>query len=511
MGRQAHSCSNILKVYVWQVHICTQSFIGYHIVMEFFSPALQLLSVNEGVSSAQATDIVTLLIVALVIVVALAGWIMVGYTLFHRRSARPISRPLPGLQEKSPPTGVNRIEKERLHAIYNLVSNLSASLNYQRILDNILDLSSQILARPDQPSEPLTSAVLLFTDGGGGPNQLIVGTARRFTPTDNHVSLPGKEGIIRQVVDEGEAVLTQAVADDPELSRIVALRGCQAAYCLPLRASLETYGLLLFANPDQSYFSPERIEILDIVCHQASIALQNARLYRDLEQEKERILDIQEEARKKLARDLHDGPTQSISAIAMRVNFARRIAERDLRAAMDELVKIEDLARKTTREIRHMLFTLRPLVLESQGLIAALETMAVKMGETYNQNVSVSADPEVVEDLEMGKQAVIFYIVEEAVTNARKHAQANHIRVGLKRTDPDLALLEITDDGVGFDVENVVSMYDQRSSLGMVNMRERAELMNSLISSQSAKGKGTQIKVLIPLTEAAADRIRNRT
>ncbi len=479
--------------------------------MQAPSPAFHQLSIHEGAAVAQAMDTVTLLIVAVLVVIALIAGIAIRYTLFHRKPDYRSPKGLPDQPEKIASASLERAEKERLHAIYNLVSNLSASLNYQRILDNILDLSSQILAKPDQHPEPLTSAVLLFANGSSGLNPLTVGTARRFTPTDNRINLPGKEGIIRQVIDEGEAILTQDVADDPELGRIVALRGCQAAYCLPLRASLETYGLLLFAHPDQAYFSPERIEILDIICHQASIALQNARLYRDLEQEKERILEIQEEARKKLARDLHDGPTQSIAAIAMRVNFARRIAERDLRAAMDELVKIEDLARKTTREIRHMLFTLRPLVLESQGLIAALETMAVKMGETYNQNVSVSADPEVVEDLEMGKQAVIFYIVEEAVTNARKHAQADHIRVGLKRTDPDLALLEIADDGAGFDVENVVSMYDQRSSLGMVNMRERAELMNSLISIQSAKGKGTQIKVLIPLTEVAADRIRNRT
>jgi signal transduction histidine kinase len=82
------------------------------------------------------------------------------------------------------------------------------------------------------------------------------------------------------------------------------------------------------------------------------------------------MMDIQEEARKKIARDLHDGPTQSIAAIAMRVNFARRLMERDFKAASEELYKIEELARRTTKEIRHMLFTLRPLVLESQGLVA---------------------------------------------------------------------------------------------------------------------------------------------
>jgi signal transduction histidine kinase len=220
------------------------------------------------------------------------------------------------------------------------------------------------------------------------------------------------------------------------------------------------------------------------------------------------MIEIQDEARKKLARDLHDGPTQSIAAIAMRINFARRLMERNLKATADELYKIEDLARRTTKEIRHMLFTLRPLVLESQGLVVALEAMSEKMRETYNQNVLVDADPKIIPMLEMGKQTIVFYIAEEAVNNARKHAQAAHIWVRLKGLDENLAVLEVEDDGVGFNVGSVSSSYDQRGSLGMLNMRERAELVNGVIRIDSAEGKGTCIQVLIPLSEEGADRLR---
>jgi signal transduction histidine kinase len=267
---------------------------------------------------------------------------------------------------------------------------------------------------------------------------------------------------------------------------------------------------MLFAHPSSDYFSEEYREILDIIGNQAMIAIQNARLYDDLEDEKERMMEIQEEARKKLARDLHDGPTQSVAAIAMRVNFARRLMERDSDAAADELYKIEEMARRTTKEIRHMLFTLRPLVLESQGLQAALESMADKMRETYDQKVYIKTDSQVVSELEMGKQGVIFNIAEEAVNNARKHANAEHIWVRLNSIQDDLALLEIEDDGVGFDVDSVDASYEQRGSLGMVNMRERADLVNGVFHIESAKGEGTQIHILIPLTELAADRLRRR-
>jgi signal transduction histidine kinase len=184
--------------------------------------------------------------------------------------------------------------------------------------------------------------------------------------------------------------------------------------------------------------------------------------------------------------------------------------ERDSDAAADELYKIEEMARRTTKEIRHMLFTLRPLVLESQGLQAAMESMADKMRETYDQKVYIKTDPQVVSELEMGKQGVIFNIAEEAVNNARKHAKAEHIWVRLNSIQDDLALLEIEDDGVGFDVDSVDASYERRGSLGMVNMRERADLVNGVFHIESAKGEGTKIHVLIPLTELAADRLRRR-
>jgi signal transduction histidine kinase len=401
-----------------------------------------------------------------------------------------------------------RDERERSRAIYKLVAALNSSLNYQRVLETALDLGSSTIAKNHESENRLVSSVLMYTRTEGNGTELRVEAARRFTPADMRISLPGTQGLIGQAIDEGEPRLAKGVQKDPELSRIVAVRACHSAYIIPLSTGLDTYGVLLFAHPDDEYFVPDRREVLDIIGNQAVVAIQNARLYHDLELEKERMTEIQEEARRKLARDLHDGPTQSVAALAMRVNFARRLIDRDARAAAEELFKVEDLARRATKEIRHMLFTLRPLVLESQGLIAALESMAEKMKETYDQNVVIEANPEIVAQVETGKQGVIFYIAEEAVNNARKHAQAAHVWVRLKEAAQDLALLEIEDDGVGFDLEAVDATYDHRGSLGMVNMRERTELLNGLLQMDSAEGRGTRIRVIIPLSEDAADRIR---
>ncbi len=399
-----------------------------------------------------------------------------------------------------------RIENERWRALYELTSSLTGTLSYKRVLDSVLDMG-HIALNPDpeaETDEKLISAMFLFQG-----DQLELGAARRLTIADQRVKLDAKEGLLKRVVDEGEPALITNVSYDPELGRMIALRNCTAAYCFPLRSGLNVYGAMLFAHADPNYFTQERTDLLDMIGRQAVIAIQNARLYQDLLEEKERMVEIHEEARKKLARDLHDGPTQSVAAMAMRINLTRRMFDRDEKSALEELVKIEDLAHRTTKEIRHMLFTLRPLILESQGLKAALQAMAEKMRETYTQNVVIDVKEKIIEDLEMGKQGVIFYIVEEAVNNARKHAAASNIWVRLKQLEPGLALLEIQDDGMGFDVSAVNKAYDQRSSLGMINLRERTELVNGLLNIQSQPGKGTFIQVYVPLTEEAADRLHH--
>jgi signal transduction histidine kinase len=402
-----------------------------------------------------------------------------------------------------------RMESERMRAIYELSSTLTATLSYRRVLDSALDLAYTALNPNPDPEEPdsderLVSAVFLFRE-----HQLRIGSARRFTNADLRVHFEGNEGILKKLLDGGDAILTTDIGYDPELGRIIALRACSSAYCFPLRSGFNVYGAMLFAHPDPNYFTKERRGLLDIIGRQAVIAVQNARLYQDLVEEKERMVEVQEEARKKLARDLHDGPTQSVAAMAMRINLARRMMTKNVEQATDELVKIEELAHRTTKEIRHMLFTLRPLILESQGLNAALQAMAEKMRETYSQNVIINVDENILKDMEMGKQGVIFYIIEEATNNARKHANAPHIWVRLRSFETGIALLEIEDDGLGFDVAAVNKSYDKRGSLGMVNLRERTELVNGLLNVDSAPGKGTRVQVYIPLTEEAADRLHH--
>jgi signal transduction histidine kinase len=187
-----------------------------------------------------------------------------------------------------------------------------------------------------------------------------------------------------------------------------------------------------------------------------------------------------------------------MASIAMRANFIRRLMQRDRKGAAEELLRLEEMARQTTKDIRHMLFTLRPLILESHGLVAALAQLADKVHDTHGANVVLEAAPESADGVDPSLQGVAFYIAEEALNNARKHAAAAHIWIRLDRRGGVL-ILEVRDDGVGFNVGAVDATYAQRGSLGMVNMRERAELVGGSLRVESAEGRGTLVTLTLPV------------
>ena len=280
---------------------------------------------------------------------------------------------------------VQRQERDRMRSIFSMIETLSSSLDYQTVIETALNLCVEAIRLNPAEEESLVRAALLFSE-----HDLQVHSARGLTQSDLRQSFAAEEGVLKRVLQSAQAQTLSVPSEDAELGRLLALQNCQSALVLPLHRGLNAFGVMVFAHPDPAFFNPDRCEILEVLSQQTVISIQNARLFHDIAQEKERIIETQEEARKKLARDLHDGPTQTVSAIAMRLAIARRLLDQNQpREAEQELGQLEDLARRTTQEIRTMLFTLRPLVLESEGLEAALQAMAVKMHDTYQQKVLV--------------------------------------------------------------------------------------------------------------------------
>lgn len=373
-------------------------------------------------------------------------------------------------------------------AMLALAAELTSELRRERIPLLVIELA---LGGLDQG---VRMAMLLRDQEG-------YGLAAAHPPAmDRAIVLPGEEGILGEALASGDIKTSSQISGDPSLESLGLAQGSREVVCVPLLANGQPDGALLLTHSEPGYFNRQRLQLINAIGAQASSALNNARRVRDLELERDRITETEEEARRKLARNLHDGPTQTIAAIAMRLDFARRLVRRDAAAAESEIQALEDIARQTTREIRHMLFTLRPLVLESKGLVAALHQLASKMEETHGQRVEVDALPGVADGVDLPKQAVIFFIAEEAINNSHKHGEAANIRVGLWKAGNDRIALEVWDDGVGFNVGAVDANYEQRGSLGMVNMRERSELIKGVLRIESAEGKGTHITLEVPLT-----------
>ncbi len=389
-----------------------------------------------------------------------------------------------------------RAAQERTHAIFELASTLSATLNYNAVLKAVLEVGEAGMHEWGRRTDSShVSMVMLF-----GQNNLQIVASRHLTQRDQQATFAGQSGALAQALTMAEAVVVNNPSEDPELGQLVMMHSCQQAIIVPLRAGFESFGAVVFGSPKPGAYTEEHKNLLTAICNQAIVALQNAQLYQSLMEEKERIVEVEEDARKKLARDLHDGPTQSIAAIAMRLNYAQMLIKNDgnMEQALEEITRTEELARRTTKEIRHMLFTLRPLILETQGLRAALEQYISKLAETDDLPIHLNAAPEVDKPLDKNAQGVIFYIIEEAIGNARKHAHANQIQIRLY-VQSGTFVAEVADDGRGFDVDAVQARYDERGSLGMVNMYERAELVNGTLEVSSVPGQGTQIKLSVPL------------
>jgi signal transduction histidine kinase len=404
--------------------------------------------------------------------------------------------PVSGMLDRHAADSEGQIVPDRLQTVYEMASSLSATLNYERVLDAILDISRLGFDELGLRVGQSVGLVFLYDEDGW----LAPASYRNLVTREDEVRrIKGRDGIVGEAIASAQAVIGGVPAGDPELRGFESLRSCRSMVCVPLRAGFETFGAVLFATVNRDAYTDQHTDLLTLYCNQATIALQNASLYQSLREERDKIVGKEEEARHKLARELHDGPTQDVAAIAMRLNFARLLVERDPKRAKAELERLEDLAHRTVREIRSMLFALRPVLLETEGLVPALKQYAANLQQS--DGLPVQIEPEGYRDcLDLEAQGVVFAILEEAINNARKHAQASRVLVRLAVED-DLFVAEVIDNGSGFDVDAVEQGYGARGSLGLINLRERAELIGGTLSLESVPGRGTRVTLVVPFSE----------
>ncbi len=165
----------------------------------------------------------------------------------------------------------------------------------------------------------------------------VVAYGRGLPRPDMTQRLQGVEGLLVKVIESGDPHVTDELSADPELKQFISFRACASGYCIPLRAGLDTFGVLLFAHPEKGYFTIEAQETINTIGHQAQLAMQNAHLFQEIEAERDQIIKVQKEAQRRLAAALHDGPTQTVAAIPMQISRARHLLTRgDVDAAGED-------------------------------------------------------------------------------------------------------------------------------------------------------------------------------
>jgi signal transduction histidine kinase len=391
------------------------------------------------------------------------------------------------------------IEVEGIIKLLSNVLGINQDSQQRSPHEKILEVCISALSPISVLQEELVSAFYLLNSIGDGHSELQVVATHNYSDEEPLNTLPVEDTFISHVINGGQPRLLLDGHDDPVVKRINSPAKYRSYYCVPASKVDRPEALLLFAHPHVDFFTSECRQILTFIGSHVETLIKNFVTLQKMISDRERIFEIQKRSRKKLARELHDGAAQSIAALAMRMNIIRRLLHHPSTTLLDELDKVEELARQTTREMRHLLFALYPNVLETQGLEVALNDLSEKMFEAFNQKVLLVIEPDLIKDLTMDQHPLIFDLAVELVDNSRKHAHANNIWLRLKRSDESTAMLEIEDDGVGFELKENDKFFNQGEKLGLLNVYESVKLFGGGITIGSTSGKGTIIQVSFPL------------
>lgn len=391
-------------------------------------------------------------------------------------------------------------QRQELRAAYQEIQFLTGLQDVALALASTLD--------PQPLLRRIVSAAMELLQAQGSSLMLLIEPNREelvFQVVDGAVShqLVGRriklgQGISGWVAQTGEPALVNDVQNDPRFSSAQdASTGFRTESLLgvPLQYQGRLLGVLTVVNKAGG-FEPKDVKWLKALAALAAAAIENVRLYHRLREERDRVLIAQEELRKKLARDLHDGPTQVMSTMVMQVELIKKLLVHDPDKVREELDRLGQSGQQAIHEMRTMLFDLRPLILETQGLAAALELFIERHQTEGQSRLHLEVGPGV--GRYAGRlESTLFSIIQEAVNNALKHAQAQNIWVRLLQKG-DMLVAEIEDDGIGFNIEDVLRSYESRESFGLINMRERAELVGGKLTMVSAVGQGTTVMVRVP-------------
>lgn len=409
-------------------------------------------------------------------------------------------------------TAETEVEKEALKRHDNLdaLSRISSAVSGLWDLDAILNVALDIVLQVFRSS---IGGILLFDERV----QKLCYKAHRGLSAEyvGEMCLTMGDGVAGRVAQTGEPVLLEDISKDPYATRsdLIKAEGLKAFVSVPLKAKERVVGVMNVASYSPGQFGPDDMYLLNSIGCQLGIAVEQAELYERLNAARERYqmllrqaVTIQEQERRRVARELHDETSQDLTALALNLQAVSEMMEMgnvenvEIKAT---LKRAHTIAVHASAEVARLIRELRPTLLDTLGLAAAVHNLAeTNLG---SQGINVSTEFEGMDQrLPAETELALFRIAQEAISNIVRHSEARNASVRLECNDSE-CVLRVEDNGKGFDVSEITSIDAGGRGAGMFGMKERVTMVGGTCSCQSQPGQGAKVIARVPITRSGAD------
>jgi two-component system, NarL family, sensor histidine kinase DevS len=374
------------------------------------------------------------------------------------------------------------LRNEELALLNKIGSALASSLELDEILNKTLAL---LIAH-----FKVEAGEIFLCEEDGETLHLVLhrGEAAEAFWTRNRYKMG--EGMVGQAAQTKKPVISNSLESDERVTRQAVVKaGFRQIVCIPLTSRGDVVGVLTIATRSKKTISKSELDLLISVASGAGTAIENARLHSNV-----RRMTILEE-RERIGMDLHDGVIQSIYGVGLALENARVVLHEDPESADNRLHKAMDDLNRTIRDIRNYILDLRPRQLGGESLIEGLGRLVSEFRQNTKIDVTLAGPKEPLSDLQPVNAMALFHICQEALANAAKHANASKVMIDLWSTS-DRALLEIHDNGKGFDLDKASKTVGH----GLANMQTRVANVGGDLDIITAPGEGTTILAWVPRT-----------
>jgi len=385
-----------------------------------------------------------------------------------------------------------------------VLSRISAALSGLWDLDAILGVGLD--STLDIMNGSIGEILLIDEDTQELSHPVHRGLSREFVES---VRISLGEGITGSVAQSGKAMLLEDISSDPRAAHreMIMAEGLKAFICVPLRARDKVLGVLNVASRLPRKFTTNDVHLLYAIGDQLGIAIEHARLYDRLRKARERLrrlarqnLVAEEEERRRIARELHDETSQSLSGIALQLQALIEISAISDKLDADfvaGLKKVQALTVQVHNEVSRLISNLHPALLDTLGLVPAVRQHAETQLKPLEINVSLE-----IKGKEMrfppDVEAALFRFIQGAVGNITQHSRARNATIVLEYR-PDEFALTVSDDGQGFDVSEITDVEESGRGRGLFSMRERIGFLGGTSGIESEIGRGTTVWARLPV------------